>query len=150
VSGAPAPPAPDVLQPAKTQRWTPEDLLRTLVEAEIAAREAPNARARLKAATFPTRKTLEEFDLVTSPVKRQSFDQAVRAARGGGSCSRRRLSRPVRSWSASARRRPYGRPMAWWPSSAKPMRAFAHTGRIGRHATALEALSRTRCATRSK
>ena len=32
--------APEVLQTAKTQRWTPEELLRTLVEAEIAARDA--------------------------------------------------------------------------------------------------------------
>ncbi len=66
--------APEVLQAAKTQRWTPEELLASLVEAEIAAREASNARARLKAASFPTRKTLEEFDLAASSVKAQSFD----------------------------------------------------------------------------
>lgn len=65
--------APEVLQTAKTQRWTPEELLASLVEAEIAAREASNARARLKAASFPTRKTLEEFDLAASSIKRQSF-----------------------------------------------------------------------------
>ena len=29
--------APEVLQVAKTQRWTPEEVLRTLVEVEIAA-----------------------------------------------------------------------------------------------------------------
>src|ERR1700736_1457310 len=34
--------AADVLQVAKTQRWTPEEVLRTLVEAEIAARDASN------------------------------------------------------------------------------------------------------------
>jgi hypothetical protein len=31
--------APEVCQAAKTQRWAPEELLRTLVEAEIAARD---------------------------------------------------------------------------------------------------------------
>jgi hypothetical protein len=33
--------AAEVLQVAKTQRWTPEDVLRTLEEAEIAARMPP-------------------------------------------------------------------------------------------------------------
>ena len=42
--------APELLVTAKTQRWTPEELLRTLVEAEIAARDASNARTRRKAA----------------------------------------------------------------------------------------------------
>ena len=54
--------APELLITAKTQRWAPEELLRTLVEAEITAREASNARTRLKAAAFPVTKTLEEFD----------------------------------------------------------------------------------------
>lgn len=31
--------APETLRAAKTQRWAPEELLRTFVEAEIAARE---------------------------------------------------------------------------------------------------------------
>ncbi|ODQ99110.1 hypothetical protein AWC25_23165 [Mycobacterium sherrisii] len=34
--------AAEVLQVAKTQRWTPEEILRTLVEAEIAARDSPS------------------------------------------------------------------------------------------------------------
>ena len=38
--------APELLLTAKTQRWAPEELLRTLVEAEIAARDASNARTR--------------------------------------------------------------------------------------------------------
>ncbi len=53
---------PELLITAKTQRWAPEELLRTLVEAEIAARDDSNARARLKAAAFPVKKTLEELD----------------------------------------------------------------------------------------
>ena len=39
--------APDVLQTAKTQRWSPEELLRTLVEAEIAARDEDRKSTRL-------------------------------------------------------------------------------------------------------
>ena len=55
--------APELLQTAKTQRWTPEELLRTLVEAEIASRDRSNQQARLKAARIPVSKRLEEFDL---------------------------------------------------------------------------------------
>ena len=35
--------APELLITAKTQRWNPEEFLRTLVEAEIASRDASNA-----------------------------------------------------------------------------------------------------------
>ena len=60
--------APEVLLTAKTQRWTPEEVLRTLVETELAARDASNERARLKAATFPVIKTIEDFDLAASSI----------------------------------------------------------------------------------
>lgn len=60
--------APELLITAKTQRWTPEELLRTLVEAEITARDASNARTRLKTAAFPVRKTLDQFDLTVSSI----------------------------------------------------------------------------------
>jgi DNA replication protein DnaC len=66
--------APELLVTAKTQRWAPEELLRTLVEAEICARDASNARHRLKTAAFPVVKTLEEFDVAASSVPRATFD----------------------------------------------------------------------------
>ncbi len=66
--------APELLVTAKTQRWAPEELLRTLVEAEISARDASNARHRLKAAAFPVAKTLEEFDVAASSIPRPTFD----------------------------------------------------------------------------
>jgi DNA replication protein DnaC len=66
--------APETLQQAKTQRWTPEELLRTLVEAEIAARDTANQRLRLKAAGFPVHKTLEEFKVAASSVPQATFD----------------------------------------------------------------------------
>jgi DNA replication protein DnaC len=65
--------APELLQTAKTQRWAPEELLRTLVEAEITARDASNARTRLKSAAFPVTKTLDEFDLGVSSVSKATF-----------------------------------------------------------------------------
>ena len=54
--------APELLITAKTQRWAPEELLRTLIEAEITARDASNAATRMKTAAFPVIKTLEELD----------------------------------------------------------------------------------------
>ena len=66
--------APEVLQAAKTQRWAPEELLRTLVEAEISARDEANQERRLRAAGFPVEKTLEEFALTQSSVPRATYD----------------------------------------------------------------------------
>src|SRR6478735_10522980 len=58
--------APELLVTAKTQRWNPEEFLRTLVEAEISARDESNARTRLRQAAFPVTKTLEDFDVAAS------------------------------------------------------------------------------------
>jgi DNA replication protein DnaC len=66
--------APELLVTAKTQRWTPEELLRTLVEAEITARDASNARTRMKTAAFPVLKTLDEFDVSVSSIPTATFD----------------------------------------------------------------------------
>jgi DNA replication protein DnaC len=66
--------SPELLITAKTQRWKPEEFLRILVEAEIASRDASNARNRLKVAAFPVTKTLDEFDVVASSVKQATFD----------------------------------------------------------------------------
>ena len=66
--------APEVLKTAKVQRWPPEELLRTFVEAEIAARDASNETARRKAAGFPVTRRLEDFDLAESSVPRATFD----------------------------------------------------------------------------
>jgi len=66
--------APELLVTAKTQRWNPEEFLRTLVEAEITARDASNARTRLRQAAFPVTKTLEEFDVAASSIPKATFD----------------------------------------------------------------------------
>lgn len=65
--------APEMLATAKTQRWAPEELLRALVEVEITARDASNARLRTKQAGFPTVKTIEQFDLAASSIPAQTW-----------------------------------------------------------------------------
>ena len=66
--------SPELLVTAKTQRWKPEEFLRTLVEAEIASRDASNAANRLRVAAFPVTKTLDDFDVRASSVKQTTFD----------------------------------------------------------------------------
>src|SRR5690348_18469645 len=88
--------APELLVTAKTQRWSPEEFLRTLVEAEITSRDASNARTRMKAANFPVTKRLDEFDVAVSSIQRATFDylaslEWIRAAEkiGRASCRER-------------------------------------------------------------
>lgn len=66
--------APELLVTAKTQRWSPEEFLRTLVEAEITARDESNARTRLRTAAFPVMKRLEDFDVAASSIPPATFD----------------------------------------------------------------------------
>jgi DNA replication protein DnaC len=66
--------APELLITAKTQRWAPEEFLRTLVEAEITARDASNTATRLKAAAFPVTKTLAELDRSASSIPGATLD----------------------------------------------------------------------------
>ncbi|GAA2531617.1 ATP-binding protein [Mycolicibacterium diernhoferi] len=66
--------APEVSLTAKTQRWTPEEVLRTLVETELAARDTSNIVNHLNAAAFPVAKTLDSFDVSASSIQPKVFD----------------------------------------------------------------------------
>ena len=96
--------APEVLITAKTQRWTPEEVLRTLIETELAARDASNVVNRLKAAAFPMPKTLESFDVAASSLQPKVFDyllslQWMGATQSGDhrSCRHRKVTHPDRA-----------------------------------------------------
>ena len=66
--------APELLATAKVQRWAPEEVLRTLIEAELVARDASNAANRLKAAAFPVHKSLDTFDVAVSSIPATTFE----------------------------------------------------------------------------
>jgi len=66
--------APEVLQTAMTQRWSAEEVLRSLLQAEIAARDEANRRIRLKQAGFPVPTTLETFHVTESSIPRPTFE----------------------------------------------------------------------------
>jgi DNA replication protein DnaC len=66
--------APEILQTARTQRWSIEEILRTLVAAEISARDRTNQQLRLKAANLPVRKDLDAFDARASSIPLATFN----------------------------------------------------------------------------
>jgi DNA replication protein DnaC len=53
--------APEVLATARAQRWDPAEVLRVLLVAEIAGRDAATRRQRRRAAGFPAGKTFESW-----------------------------------------------------------------------------------------
>ena len=69
-----APPGPELLITAKTQRWNPEEFLRTLIDAEITSRDESNARTRMRQAAFPVTKHLDDFDVTASSIPKATFD----------------------------------------------------------------------------
>ena len=69
--------APEILITAKTQRWTPEETIRVLVNLEIEGRDRSNIANRLLAAKFPVTKTLDEFTLSESSIPQSSYDYLV-------------------------------------------------------------------------
>lgn len=81
-SEAPLPPAqagerpqvaPELLLTARTLRGIWDELLWSLVEIEINVWDASNIRLHGKQARFPTRKTINEFDLVASSIPAQTW-----------------------------------------------------------------------------
>ena len=69
--------APEVLTTAKTQRWTPEETLRTLINAELVARDKSNCANRMIAARFPVIKTLDEYNIAESSIPPATHDFLV-------------------------------------------------------------------------
>ena len=65
--------AAEILQTARTQRWPIEEVLRTLVIAEITARDQTNRQLRLKAANLPVHKSLGAFDTLSSSIPLPTF-----------------------------------------------------------------------------
>src|ERR1700689_2153100 len=66
--------APELLITAKTQRRNPEAFLRTLINAEITARDGSKPRPGMRQAAFPVTKHLEDFDVAASSIPKATFD----------------------------------------------------------------------------
>lgn len=64
---------------ARDPGWTHEDYLAAVLEREVSARNASGAQLRIRAAAFPARKTIEDFDFDARAAIRQ---QAAALASG--------------------------------------------------------------------
>jgi DNA replication protein DnaC len=53
---------PRLAERARTESWTHEEFLAACLQREVAARESHGGEGRIRAARFPARKSLEEFD----------------------------------------------------------------------------------------
>jgi DNA replication protein DnaC len=53
---------PRLAERARTESWTHEEFLAACLEREVASRQDHGGEGRIKAARFPARKTLEDFD----------------------------------------------------------------------------------------
>src|SRR6266516_5268435 len=65
---------------ARDAGWTHEDYLAAVLAREVSARNASGAELRIRAAGFPARKTIEDFDFDAQPAARQ---QVAALASGG-------------------------------------------------------------------
>src|SRR3954464_15932897 len=59
---------------ARDAGWTHEDYLAAVLEREVSARHASGAELRTRAAGFPARKTLDDFDWEAQPTARQQVN----------------------------------------------------------------------------
>jgi DNA replication protein DnaC len=53
---------PRLAERARTDSWTHEEFLVACLQREVSARESHGGEGRIRAARFPSRKSLEEFD----------------------------------------------------------------------------------------
>src|SRR6201984_3932703 len=53
---------PRLAERARAESWTHEEFLGACLQREVAARESHGGEGRIRAARFPARKSLEEFD----------------------------------------------------------------------------------------
>src|SRR5438105_8989529 len=66
---------PKLAERAREESWSHERFLEAVLSTEIASRESHGGEARIKAARFPARKTLEEFDFTFQrSVKKQVIE----------------------------------------------------------------------------
>jgi DNA replication protein DnaC len=65
---------------ARDAGWTHEDYLAAVLEREVSARNASGAELRIRAAGFPARKTIEDFDFDVQPAIRSQVGSLASGA----------------------------------------------------------------------
>ena len=77
---------PRLAERARAEGWTHEEFLAACLQREVAARESHGGEARIRAARFPARKALEDFDFDHCRRSRNSRCLRSGNSAGGGSC----------------------------------------------------------------
>jgi len=72
---------PKLAQRAREEEWSYERFCEALLSTEVASRESHGGESRIKAARFPARKTLEEFDFTFQHSVKPPGRRAPRPAR---------------------------------------------------------------------
>ena len=114
---------PKLAERARDEEWSHERFFEAVLSAEVASRESHGGECRIKAARFPARKTLEEFDFTFQrSVSKQVVEHLGQLdflhARRTSSCSARRgPARPI--WRSRSRSAPAS-PASGSPSQPRP------------------------------
>jgi DNA replication protein DnaC len=76
-------------QRAREEQWSYERFAEALLSTEVASGESHGGESRIKAARFPARKTLEEFDFTFQRSVKKQVIEHLGQMRGGGLSARR-------------------------------------------------------------
>ena len=87
---------PKLAERAREEEWSHERFLEAVLSTEVASRESHGGETRIKAARFPARKTLEEFDFTFQRSVKTPGRRAPRPARLPPRPRERRAARPAR------------------------------------------------------
>ena len=112
---------------ARSDGWTHEEFLAACLEREVAARAANGGELRIRAARFPARKSLDEFDFDHQRSLRRDVDRPPRHPGLRRRPRQRRVPRPARHRQDPPRHRPVDPGL---PS--RPPRRVRHRRRMGR------------------
>jgi DNA replication protein DnaC len=128
---------PKLAERARDESWSYERFAEALLSTEVSARESHGGEGRIKAARFPARKTLEEFDFtfqrsvkktVVEHLGQLDFLHArenvilLGPPDHGSHClpSCRGLSNSPAAGPVTLIRRPFRRPLVTWTASSSP------------------------------
>ena len=97
---------PKLADRAREEEWSYEQFAAVLLKTETDSRDSHGGQARIKAARFPARKTIEEFDFAFQASIRREHRPAPRPARLPRRPRERRPARPARHRQDPPRDRP--------------------------------------------
>src|SRR5271157_5877517 len=120
---------PKLAERAREESWSHERFLEAVLSSEISSRESHGGENRIKAARFPSRKTLEEFDFT---FQRSVKKQVIRAPRPAGLPARQGERRAARS--ARHRQEPPGGCRLGQGLPGRSARRLRHRHGMGRKA----------------